>query len=152
MFDKYGFLEKHPTRCQRVFGLKFKELSILLKKIQFQVDQYLARNPLANRGLEAEFSLENQLLLTLEYLKSAPTFEVLGFSYGISESYAYKCYHAILPLLSEVSGVSDPQQLRYQDVQKMIAELNHSAEQHLYQQPIAAGSNTSVITQHTTTP
>ncbi len=136
MFDKYGFLEKHPSRCQRVFGVKFKDFQMLLEKVQFRVDQYLLRNPLANRGLEAEFSLPNQLLLTLEYLKSGPTFEVLGFSYGISESYAYKCYHSLLPFLAQVVSVSNPQQLRYQDVQQMVMELNIESVKHLSQQSL----------------
>ena len=144
MFDKYGFLEKHPSRCQRVFGVKFKDFQMLLEKVQFRVDQYLLQNPLANRGLDAEFSLANQLLLTLEYLKSAPTFEVLGFSYGISESYAYKCYHSLLPLLAQVVSVSNPQQLRYKDVQQMVMELNTSSVERLNQQALISTNNEGV--------
>ena len=144
MFDKYGFLEKYPSRCQRVFGVKFKDFQTLLGKVQFSQDQYLAQNPLANRGLDAEFSLANQLLLTLEYLKSAPTFEVLGFSYGISESYAYKCYHSLLPLLAQAIGTVNPQQLRYKDVQKIVVELSHTSIKHLSQQSMIGTSNESV--------
>ena len=144
MFDKYGFLEKHPSRCQRVFGVKFKDFQTLLEKVQFRLDQYLAQNPLANRGLDAEFSLANQLLLTLEYLKSAPTFEVLGFSYGISESYAYKCYHSLLPLLAQAIGTENPHQLRYKDVQKMVTELNQSSVSHLSQQSLIGTNNEGV--------
>jgi hypothetical protein len=144
MFDKYGFLEKYPSRCQRVFGVKFKDFQVLLGKVQFKTDQYLIQNPLANRGLDAEFSLANQLLLTLEYLKSAPTFEVLGFSYGISESYAYKCYHSLLPLLAQAIGVNNPQQLQYKDVQKMVMELNRASIKHINQQPLISKNNEGV--------
>ena len=144
MFDKYGFLEKHPSRCQRVFGVKFKDFQILLGKVQFRMDQYLLQNPLANRGVGAEFSLANQLLLTLEYLKSAPTFEVLGFGYGISESYAYKCYHFLIPLLSQAVSVSNPQQLRYKDVQQMVMELNTSSGKHLNQQALISTNDEGV--------
>lgn len=144
MFDKYGFLEKYPSRCQRVFGVKFKNFQMLLGKVQFKTDQYLAQNPLANRGLDAEFSLANQLLLTLEYLKSAPTFEVLGFSYGISESYAYKCYHSLLPLLAQAVGENNPQQLQYKDVQKMVMELDAPPIKHISQQPLNSKNNEGV--------
>lgn len=144
MFDKYGFLEKHPSRCQRVFGVKFRDFQMLLEKVQFRLDQYLTQNPLANRGLDAEFSLANQLLLTLEYLKSAPTFEILGFSYGISESYAYKCYHSLLPLLAQAIGTANPQQLQYKDVQKMVMELNMPSVSHLSQQSLIGTTNEGV--------
>lgn len=144
MFDKYGFLEKYPSRCQRVFGVKFKDFQMLLEKVQFRMDQYLTKNPLANRGLGAEFSLANQLLLTLEYLKSGPTFEVLGFSYGISESYAYKCYHSLLPLLAQVVGINDPQKLRYQNVQKMVIDLNSLSIKHINQQSLVSQNSEGV--------
>lgn len=90
--DRYSLLVKNPKLSQKVFGLEFDTLTSLLEKVKFLHEQQLEQNPLSKRGLRADFSLENQFLLTLEYLKTYQTFQVLGFNYGVSESYANKCY------------------------------------------------------------
>ena len=86
--DKYALLVHNPQRCKRLFGLEFELLESLLKKVQDLHNMLKEDNPLSKRGLHSELGFENQFLLSLEYLKSYQTFEVLGFSYGISESYA----------------------------------------------------------------
>lgn len=72
-------------------------------------------NPLSNRGLEGEFSLPNQLLLTFEYLRQYPAFLSLGFSYGISESYANKIFHKISPILADIVGLKKNDKLKYKN-------------------------------------
>lgn len=123
MIDRYAYLEKSPKISERVFGLKFALLKELLEKVQFAYEENLEKNPLSKRGLEADFSLSNQFLLTLEYLKTYQTFQVLAFSYGISESYANKCYHKILKLLNEVIGLKN-QKITYQKVKKAIIDVS----------------------------
>ena len=83
MNDKYKLLQDNPKICKRLFGIKFELLEIILVKVQNHKDSYLRENPTSNRGLDGEFSISNQLLLTLEYLRQYPTFLSLGFSYGI---------------------------------------------------------------------
>ena len=78
--------------------------------------------PLSNRGIEGEFTIANQLLLTLEYLRQYPTFLSLGFSYGISESYANKIYHNIRAILLELVGLKNPQKIKFKDVEKIIID------------------------------
>lgn len=99
----------------------------LLEKVQKAHEQYLEENPLSKRGLDAEFSFENQLLLTLEYLRSYQTFEVLGFSYGISESYANKCYHKILTLLATVVGLQNPDKITRKQAAQVIVDVSCQA-------------------------
>ena len=80
MNDKYKLLQENPQYCQRLFGIKFELFETILGKVQEQNIVYLQKNPLSNRGLDGDFSIANQLLLTLEYLRQYPTFLSLGFS------------------------------------------------------------------------
>lgn len=123
MSDKYEFLRQNPQYCTRLFGIKFEQFETILGKVQQKENEYLLENPLSNRGLEGEFSLANQLLLTFEYLRQYPTFLSLGFSYGISESYANKIFHKIRPILADVIGLENPEKLKYKDVKKVIIDV-----------------------------
>jgi hypothetical protein len=123
MSDKYKLLQENPKYCTRLFGIKFELFETILGKVQQKESEYLLENPLSNRGLEGEFSLANQLLLTFEYLRQYPTFLCLGFSYGISESYANKIFHKIRPILADVIGLKNPDQLKYKDIKKVIVDV-----------------------------
>lgn len=123
MSDKYELLKATPQVCKRLFGINFVHLEAILAKVQNKIDQNLQEKPLSRRGLEAEFSLANQLLLTLEYLRQYPTFLSLGFSYGISESYCNKIFHKMRPILAEVVGLTNPEKLRYKDVTTVIVDV-----------------------------
>ena len=123
MSDKYEFLRQNPQYCTRLFGIKFEQFESILEKVQQKEKEYLFKNPISNRGLEGDFSLANQLLLTFEYLRQYPTFLSLGFSYGISESYANKIFHKIRPILADIIGLKNPDKLKYKDVQKIIIDV-----------------------------
>lgn len=121
--DKYALLEQNPSRCKRILGIEFVLLEQLLKKVQEHFDQIKEQHPLSKRGLKSELSFGNQFLLTLEYLKSYATFEVLGFSYGISESYACRIYHKFRPVLAKVAGLKNPDKLTYKKVKNIIIDV-----------------------------
>ena len=123
MSDKYKLLQDNPKYCTRLFGIKFEFFEAILEKVQQKENEYLLENPLSNRGLEGEFSLPNQLLLTFEYLRQYPTFLSLGFSYGISESYANKIFHKIRPILADVVGLKNPDKLKYKDIKTVIVDV-----------------------------
>ncbi len=92
-------------------------------KVQNHKDTFLLKNPTSNRGLDGEFSISNQLLLTLEYLRQSPTFLSLGFSYRISESYTHKIFHKMRPILAEIIGLKNPEKLKYKDVKTVIIDV-----------------------------
>ena len=123
MSDKYKLLQDNPQYCTRLFGIKFELFETILGKVQQKENEYLLENPLSNRGLEGDFSLPNQLLLTFEYLRQYPTFLSLGFSYGISESYANKIFHKIRPILADIVGLKNPDKLKYKDLKKVIVDV-----------------------------
>ena len=72
MNDKYKLLQANPSVCKRLFGIDFVLLEQVLKKVQARIDQHLQENPLSKRGIDAELSVANQLLLTFEYLRQFP--------------------------------------------------------------------------------
>lgn len=123
MMDKYTLLKKRPRACLRVYGLHFEEMEALLRKVQIAHLKKLEENPISKRGQKAEFSFENQFLLTLEYLRSYQTFEALAFSYGISESYANKCFHKLLGLLAEEIGLKNPEKVSFKKVKKALVDV-----------------------------
>ena len=123
MNDKYNLLRANPKDCKRLFGIDFVQLEAVLVKVQSRIDHYLEENPLSNRGIDAKFSIANQLLLTFEYLRQYPTFLSLGYSYGISESYCHKIFHKMRAVLAEVVGLQNPEKLLYKDVQTVIVDV-----------------------------
>jgi hypothetical protein len=98
--------------------------SLCLKKTQLLCEQKLEENPISKRGLDSQFGFANQFLLTLEYLKTYQTFDVLAFTYGISKSYANKCYHKVLTLLVEVIGLRNPKKITRKQVAKLIIDVS----------------------------
>lgn len=123
MNDKYKLLQDNPKICKRLFGIKFELLETILVKVQNYKDSFLQENPTSNRGLDGEFSISNQLLLTLEYLRQYPTFLSLGFSYGISESYTHKIFHKMKPILADIIGLKNPDKLKYKDIKTVIVDV-----------------------------
>ena len=123
MNDKHKLLAGNPSVCKRLFGLDFVQFGELLAKVPRKIDAQRQENPLSKRGIDAEFSVPNQLLLALEYLRQYPTFLSLGFSYGISESYANKVFHKMRPVLAEVAGLKNPEKLTYKNVKTVIVDV-----------------------------
>ena len=123
MNDKYNLLQANPHVCKRLFGVEFVQFEQVLKKVQQWMAQNLEENPLSRRGIDAEFSIANQLLLTFEYLRQYPTFLSLGFSYGISESYCNKLFHKMRPILAAVVGLKNPDELKYKNVKTVIVDV-----------------------------
>ena len=123
MNDKYKLLKENPGICKRLFGIEFGDFEIVLGKVQIEFDVFLRENPISNRGLNSDFNTANRLLLTLEYLRQYPTFLSLGFSYGLSESYANKTHHGIRPILAKVAGLKNPSKLKFKDVSKVLVDV-----------------------------
>jgi Helix-turn-helix of DDE superfamily endonuclease len=123
VMSKYEILQQNPTASKRLFGLEMERIDTLLEKVQEHIELQKQQNPLTNRGLKTRMPLADQLLLTLEYLRSYPTFVVLGFNYGVSESWACKIYHRIRPVLAQVVGLKNPDRISYKYVKKVIIDV-----------------------------
>jgi hypothetical protein len=85
MENKYEKSEKlSSANFKRIIGVKrktFEEMVTELKMAYTLKHKQGGRNP--------KLTLENQLMLTLEYLRQYITFAELGFSYGVAESTAH---------------------------------------------------------------
>ncbi len=128
MNDKYKILQENPSKCERLFGVDFGTFEYLLGKVQRHFEHSLAENPLSNRGIKSALGPENQLLLTLEYLRQYTTFLSIGFSYGILESWAQKGFHRIRKALSEEIGLKNPTKLRrraapFKHIQRALVDV-----------------------------
>jgi hypothetical protein len=123
MNTKYEYLSKNPKKCSRLFGLSFEKLELLIGKVQNHIQNFLKENPLSNRGLNSELGEKDQILLSLEYLRSYPTFAKLGFDYNISDSWACKIYHFHLPIFLEVAGLKNPKKISKKKVRKLLIDV-----------------------------
>lgn len=110
IFDNYS--QKSPEAFQRMVGLSLGTFKVLHDKIKVAYSEYLNEQPTRRRGKPNKMPLEDQLLLTLFYLRSYDTLLNIGFRFNISESYAQKRYTFIKMLLMRCLDLPDEQALK----------------------------------------
>lgn len=108
-FEKYK--QQKSDNFVRTVGLPLEKFQYRVEPIRGDLQVQKDHHPLKKRGLKSELSLENQVLLTLLYLRDYPTFIPLGLPFGISESYAHKIYHKISAMLVRILHVKSRQAL-----------------------------------------
>lgn len=104
-----SYIESNPQETQRLIGLKHEQLQILIKnatKLHNEKQALLeAKKPriiAGGGGRKPKLSLEEQIILTLVYLRHLTTFQLLGIQFGVSESTANDTFNYWLPLLEEL--------------------------------------------------
>ena len=108
---------------KRDVGISLENFHFIRSKIKSHIDDVLNEKPMRKRGLKPSISLENQLLITLYYLRHYPTFIKLGQSFGISESYTNKIYHKILDIMVKVLHVSNRKELLNKDLDTIVMDV-----------------------------
>lgn len=78
------------------------------------------------RGLKSSLTIEDQLLLTLIYLRQYHTFLQLGELFSISESYAQKRYTFISKRLMKALDIPNDKSLTADNL-KIIADVTRAA-------------------------
>ncbi|MEH1889735.1 MAG: transposase family protein [Nostoc sp.] len=103
-------VEANPQESQRLIGLGYTELQILLQnaeKLHYEKQALLESNKIriisSGGGRKAKLSIKEQIILTLVYLRHLTTFQLLGIQFGVSESTAndtfnYWLYHFCMKL------------------------------------------------------
>jgi hypothetical protein len=85
---KYEKLDKlKPAQFKRLTGVKretFRVMVSILRKAE--------KDRQKRGGYKSKLTLEDRLLLALEYARDYPTYFRLGQHYGVSESYAFKVH------------------------------------------------------------
>ena len=108
MIFKFTNLKKHPSVFRAATGLTSREFddyaAPLTVKLAEQARKALERpdrQRAVGGGRHQDLDGRDQLLLTIVWLRLYPTYEVLGYLFGISDSSAYRVVKRCLPLLEE---------------------------------------------------
>ncbi|GAX46046.1 hypothetical protein NIES4075_70670 [Tolypothrix sp. NIES-4075] len=83
-----GYIEQNPQETQRLVGLKSEQLeqlinlaSVLHSKKQAEAEARKIRIINKGGGRKVKLSIEEQILLTLVYLRHLTTFQLLGIQF-----------------------------------------------------------------------
>lgn len=120
VFEKYKM--KRPAEFTRLVGVNYAAFNIILNKLKNEIIRYRNTKLVRHRGLPSSLSIEDQLLLTLTYLRQHHTFLQLGEMFSISESYAHKRYTFITQRLMKAMDIPNDQSLTI-DSLKIIADV-----------------------------
>jgi hypothetical protein len=103
------YIEQNSQETQRLVGLKYQQLeqlinlaSALHNKKQAEVEARKIRIINKGGGRKVKLSIEEQILLTLVYLRHLTTFQLLGIQFGVSETTANDTFNYWFPLLKEL--------------------------------------------------
>lgn len=72
VYEKYKM--KKPEQFTRLVGVNYGAFEIILKKLIAEIISYKQAKPMRQRGLTSSLSIQDQLLLTLIYLRQYHTF------------------------------------------------------------------------------
>jgi len=95
MSDILNYIESKPQSTQRLIGLGYTELQILIENAEKLHDEKQSliefkktRIIRGGGGRKQKLSVTEQIILTLIYLRHLTTFQLLGIQFGVSESTA----------------------------------------------------------------
>ena len=104
-----GYIEKHPQEAQRLVGINFDQLKQLIKQAiamhaEVEAEAELKKTRIIKKGggRKRKLSLEEQILLTLIYLRQLTTFQLLGIQFGVSETTANDTFNYWFTLLGKL--------------------------------------------------
>ena len=104
-----GYIDKNPGEAQRLVGLNYDQLKQLIKQAinlhtQTQSEVELRKTRIIKKGggRKTKLSLEEQILLTLIYLRQFTTFQLLGIQFDVSETTANDTFNYWLPILGKL--------------------------------------------------
>lgn len=113
-----------PEVFIRITGVNKVAFSIILQKLKLQIEQEKEEHPISKRGRKTSLIIENQLLLCLIYLRSYPTFLVLGGYFKISEGYANKIYHKISKHLVNILKLPSNKELKTEGLKAVVVDAS----------------------------
>jgi len=93
MSEILSYIQNNPQKTQRLLGVKYEQLEQLIRQanalhIEKQQNREAKKIRIINKGggRKVKLSKEEQILLTLIYLRHLTTFQLLGLQFGVSES------------------------------------------------------------------
>jgi DDE superfamily endonuclease/Helix-turn-helix of DDE superfamily endonuclease len=139
-----SYIQDNPQETQRLIGVKYEQLEQLIKQAnalhterQQKIEIEKIRIINKGGGRKIKLSNEEQIILTLTYLRHLTTFQLLGIQFGVSESTANNIFNYWFPILQELLPSSLLEQVKknasdYEIVQEILTDYElivDSAEQ-----------------------
>jgi len=129
-------IEANPQETQRLIGLKYPELQILLQNAeqlhhekQALLESRKIRIISGGGGRKPKLSIKEQIILTLVYLRHMTTFQLLGIQIGVSESTANDAFNYWLPILRELLPSSLIEQVKKKESDyEVVKEITREYE------------------------
>jgi len=123
MSDILNHIEENPKETQRLIGLEYEQLQHLIQNAerlhhekQALLKSKKVRIIAGGGGRKPKLSSQEQIILTLVYLRHLTTFQLLGIQFGVSESTANDTFNYWLPLLRELLPSSLLEQVKKNDL------------------------------------
>lgn len=128
------YIDKNSDETQRLVGLKYDQLQKLIKNATEAHNQKLAeaeeqkiRIIKGGGGRKVKLSVEEQIILTLVYLRQLTTFQLLGIQFGVSETTANDTFNYWFGLLRELLPSSMLEQVKKTSMNtKLLKEFSQS--------------------------
>lgn len=109
MSDILSYIQNNSQETQRLIGVKYEQLEQLMKQAlalhtEKQQEREAKKIRIINKGggRKVKLSNEDQILLTLTYLRHLTTFQLLGIQFGVSESTANDTFNYWFPILQDI--------------------------------------------------
>lgn len=134
MSNIINHIEENPQETQRLLGLKYDQLQQLIQNAerlhqekQALLEEKKIRIIAGGGGRKHKLSNQEQIILTLVYLRHLTTFQLLGIQFGVSESTANDTFNYWLPILRELLPASLIEQVKknesdYEVVKEILKE------------------------------
>ncbi len=101
-----NYIQKHPQETKRLLGINYQQLQDLIKYLKLlekqerkKQEQKKIRINKAGGGRDEKISEEEQIIMTLIYLRHHLNFQLLGLMFQVSESTANNIFHKWQKLL-----------------------------------------------------
>ena len=120
-------IQNNPQDSQRLIGIKYEQLQKLLKQA-IKLNKHKQELSLSKKvriiaaggGRKPKLSPEEQIILTLTYLRHLTTFQLLGIQFGVSETTANDTFNYWLPILGELLPASLLEQVKKTPMSKKL--------------------------------
>ena len=108
----------------RDVGITLDNFLDIAQKISNYIKVQKEKRPMTKRGLKPRMSIENQLLLTIYYMRHYITYIRLGEEFNISESYANKIFHKITDILIKILKLKSRNELLNSELGTLLIDAS----------------------------
>lgn len=129
------YVVKNPKETKRLLGIDYEQLQQLIATAELrhnQKQEEIEKNKIRiikkGGGRKPRLSVNEQILLTLVYLRHSPSFQLLGWQFGVSESTANEIFHYWQRIFREILPSSLLEQVKkwgsdWEWIQEILTEL-----------------------------